>query len=186
MKNIFDNIMVDIETLGTKSNSVILSIGAVQFDITTSKTSKTFYQVLDLNETLKNSEFKIDASTLIWWINQNKKAKEVFENKNRIHPLDGINNLKNWISEINTYDDIKIWGNSNRFDLGLLENYFTYYGFETPWSYKNERDIRTLVALAPEIKNNHKWIGTSHNALDDCYNQIAYCSKIWKKLKKVK
>jgi len=40
MKKKMDNIMVDIETLGNKSNSVILSIAAVYFDLQTGKTGK--------------------------------------------------------------------------------------------------------------------------------------------------
>src|SRR5574343_1028461 len=82
MKDNFDNIMFDIETLGTKSNSVILSIAAIEFDINTSKTNKEFYKIIDLEDSLSYKDFKIDASTLIWWINQTKKAKKVFENKN--------------------------------------------------------------------------------------------------------
>ncbi len=33
-RDITYNVMIDIETLGTRSNSIILSIGAVNFDIT--------------------------------------------------------------------------------------------------------------------------------------------------------
>ena len=45
------NIMLDIETLGTRSTSVILSIGAVEFD----KTSilRAFHKRIDIDSCLR-------------------------------------------------------------------------------------------------------------------------------------
>ena len=41
---LFSHLMLDLETMGTKSNSAIISIGAVEFDILTGKTGKRILQ----------------------------------------------------------------------------------------------------------------------------------------------
>jgi hypothetical protein len=43
-------------------------------------------------------------------------------------------------------------------------------------------DVRTLVAFAPQIKEHYPFTGTVHNPIDDCKNQIGYCSAIWQKI----
>ena len=43
----------------------------------------------------------------------------------------------------------KVWGNSPRFDCGILENAFNQYGIELPWDFRKERDFRTLLDISP-------------------------------------
>jgi hypothetical protein len=78
--------------------------------------------------------------------------------------------------------EYQIWGNSARFDCGILQNAYNKAGFSIPWDFRKERCVRTLVSFAPEIKDNYKPIGTAHNAVDDCKFQIGYCSEIWRSL----
>ena len=173
----FENVMIDIETLGTKSYSAILSIAAVEFDLDTGEFGNTFYVNVD-KESCKNVGLKTDDETVEWWNNQSKEAKESLE----IHKetLDiALKMLRNFLKGKN----YKIWGNSARFDLGILANAFEIIGLEIPWIYKNERCVRTLVSFQPEIKDKMNFIGTRHNALDDCIHQIKYCSEIWNHLK---
>lgn len=81
--------------------------------------------------------------------------------------------------------DFKIWGNSVRFDVGILETAYRADGRESltlPWKFRNEMDVRTLVAFAPAIKDHYPFTGVEHNPIDDCKYQIGYCSAIWNKL----
>ena len=43
------HIMIDLETMGNKSYSAIVSIGAVKFDIKTGETGETFYRNVNLS-----------------------------------------------------------------------------------------------------------------------------------------
>ena len=70
-----NDVMIDIETLGTDPGSVILSIGAVEFDLKTGKTGEEFYQWIDL-ESSSNKGFSVSAGTIKWWMMQNKKARQ--------------------------------------------------------------------------------------------------------------
>ena len=44
----FGHLMVDIETMGNQSNSAIVSIGAVEFNMATGETGKEFYTNVSL------------------------------------------------------------------------------------------------------------------------------------------
>ena len=190
--------MIDIETFGNKSHSVILSIGAVQFDINTGETGKTFYKKIDLQSAM-DAGLKLNASTLKWWMKQKHEALvELFDGET--HKIkDALTSFGVFIEEVENefrFDGLledeeelraRVWGNGARFDLGILEDAYEALGMNTPWYFRGEMDVRTLVAFAPEIKKEmtEEFDGTEHNALHDCYHQIKYCSKIWNKLKPV-
>lgn len=175
----FKHIMIDIETMGTKSYSAILSIGAVEFDLETGCFGNTFYVNIDLDSCL-TAGLKTDDDTIEWWHNQSLEAKEALE-KYKETLLNGLKMFKKFFK----YDDYEVWGNSARFDLGILANAFEVTGIELPWNFKNERCVRTLVSFLPEVKQNMPFNGTRHNALDDCIHQIRYCSEIWNFLNKL-
>lgn len=80
--------------------------------------------------------------------------------------------------------NLQVWGNSNRFDLGALEIIYNKLKKEIPWKYSLERDVRTLVSFAPNIKKNMPFNGVKHDPIDDCKHQINYCTEIYNKLVK--
>jgi hypothetical protein len=171
-----EQVMLDIETMGTGSYSAILSIAAVKFNIETGKYTDEFYQRIDL-QTCLDVGLKIKASTVYWWMGQGDEAREDFA-KN-ISPLkDVLAYLSFFIDQ-----DSLIWGNSNSFDCGILSNAYEKIGKPIPWNFWNERDVRTLLSLMPHIKNETDKVGISHNPIDDCKFQINYCTKIWNALK---
>jgi len=73
------DIMIDLETLGTTADSVILSIGAVRFNLDTSCVfdglGDTFYQVITIDD---QSKRHISGYTLAWWMGQSKASQAVF------------------------------------------------------------------------------------------------------------
>jgi len=171
------HIMLDIETMGNGSNSAIISIGAVKFDINTGKTGETFHVKVSLGSSVSHG-LNIDPSTVLWWMQQGEEARK------KITEPGGVD-LVTALSSFNSFctPDYEIWGNSARFDLGILSDAYRKVGFSTPWDFRKERCVRTLVSFKPEVKSNLVFEGTAHDALDDCYHQIKYCTEIWKSLK---
>ena len=169
--------MVDIETFGTKPGSIILNIGAVAFDIETGKTGSIFSKDIDMKSSEK-AGLTLDLDTVKWWLSQPKDAqKEINQHKG--------GELKNvliqfamWIRD-NCPNDVQVWGNSARFDFGIIEAAYDVVGLEKPWNHFNERDVRTIVSFGKEIKDNMPFIGIKHYAIDDCKHQIKYCSEIY-------
>ncbi len=169
----YKHLMLDIETMGNGSFSSIVSIGAVEFDIYSGKTGKEFYVNIDLQSCL-DSGLTVDGSTIMWWLQQNEQARQDISNSSVLHIYEALGEFSAFFDK-----DWEIWGNSARFDCGLLQNAYNKLSLPIPWNFRKERCLRTLVSFAPHIKENYKIIGTEHNALDDCKLQIGYCSEIW-------
>jgi len=173
----FKHLMLDIETMGNESYSAITSIGAVEFDIETGETGDEFYVVVGLQSCL-DAGLIVNASTILWWMKQNDQARA------DLTGTIGIS-LKDALLSFNLFCDSKyqIWGNSARFDCGILQNAYNIVGIPIPWKYGSERCLRTLVAFNPKVKATTLNIGTAHNAIDDCKFQIKYCHETWISLK---
>lgn len=171
------NIMIDLETMGHNSNSAIVSIAAIPFDINTGEIAPAFVMNIDLDSCLK-AGLHVTAGTVWWWLAQSDKARQgIAENPSSLQSVLGL--FKIFLEE---HENASLWGNSARFDLGLLENAYNILGYETPWKFWNERCLRTLSSLSPEIKKSITFEGTEHNPVDDCLHQIKYCVAIMNKL----
>ena len=176
MKNNFKHVMIDIETMGTGSYSAIIGIAAVRFDITTGATGENVHLPICLQSCL-DAGLTVDASTIKWWLEQSDVARMTLLSGERITIARALGALNAFITE-NDY----VWGNSARFDLGLLENAYNRLKMPMPWKYYNERDVRTLAALVPSVKKQYPRTGIAHNPLDDCKYQIGYCCETYKRL----
>jgi len=118
-----------------------------------------------------------------WWWNQDPKIfREALSGTKPAQEV--INKFSDWVEAQGELVDVKVWGNSNRFDLGLLNAYFKEFDLALPWKYSNERDVRTLVAFKPEVKKEMVLEAKDlHNAVNDCYLQIKYCHAIFTQFK---
>lgn len=173
-----DNVMIDIETLGNVSNSVIVSIGAIKFDMATGENGECFYQTIDIDSCLKKGMI-VTGSTIRWWLSQSQEARDQLINGENTPIEQALDNLSEFISP----NDI-VWSNGLRFDISLLSDAYNLMGKSIPWDFRNERDVRTLVSFAPEIKRRKvdEFKSTKHHALHDCALQIQYCSEIYNKI----
>ena len=176
MENRFKHLMLDIETMGNESFSSILSIGALEFDINTGKTGNEFYVNVDLQSCV-DLGLIINASTVMWWLQQNEQARKDLIERKALPIREALIEFSKFCNK-----DYEIWGNSARFDCGILQNAYNKAGIPIPWDFRKERCVRTLVSFNPEIKKNFKAV-TEHNAISDCYYQVEYCSAIWNTLK---
>ncbi len=168
-----NNIMVDIETLSTDSNALILSIGAVKFNETI---TDHFYTTISIESSLKVNRL-IDASTIEWWMLQDDKARALFSDPNKLDLYYALLNLKTWLGSYPI-----IWGYGASFDNVILENAYKVLNIETPWFYKNSLCYRTLSTIYPNIK--FIFEGVKHNALDDAKTQAVHLIKILKHIER--
>lgn len=175
-----NNIMIDIETLGNKSNSVITSIGAVMFDMETGETGNEFYKRIDIDSCLDNG-LTVNGDTIKWWLSQNELARSEITKDGE----DLLSVLYDFSRFIKSIKNPIVWSNGLRFDISLIEDAYNKVSLSVPWQFRNERDVRTLVSFAPQVKSEtvNTWNETLHHAIQDCKLQIKYCTKIYKKLK---
>jgi len=177
----YTDVMLDLETMSKKSNGVIVSIGAVEFNLETGETGREFFEVIDIQSCL-DLGLKVEGSTLYFWLKQSQGAREaICHEPKHLHKV--LQDFNAWMSDCVKH--VNVWGNAARFDLGKLEDAYVACGYhDNPWYFRSERDVRTLVSFAPDIKASTLFVGTEHNPIDDAKHQIAYCSKIWQKINK--
>lgn len=168
----FNHLMIDIETMANESFSSIISLGAVEFDINTGQTGKEFYINISLQSCI-DLGLIVNADTIMWWMKQTDEARKSLIN-GTVNIIDALTSFSGFCN--NNY---QVWGNSARFDLGILQNAYNKANLPICWDFRKERCVRTLVSLNPEIKKDFKYNGTAHNALADCHNQIQYCYLTW-------
>lgn len=174
-----NHLMLDLETLGDKSFSIIVSIGAVIFNIETGEILDMYYTPVDIDSSLKFG-FRPTGGTIKWWMNQNDVAR-----KKITQPGIQINEMVLQFDEFFRKNEVKyIWGNSAKFDIGLMCDVYDRLGLNVPWQFRNEMCYRTLTNLYPNIKKELSYI-PSHDPIEDCQNQITILNQIYKKINNI-
>jgi hypothetical protein len=114
------HIMVDLETLGTTASSVILSVGAVKFDLMSTQIDDNgFYASISIESNLDYGR-RIQEDTLLWWLKQEAAAQNVFhEAKTTLS--DALIDFSDWIGA----DDYLVWSNGADFDLSMLTHAYS-------------------------------------------------------------
>lgn len=178
------HVMLDIETLGNKTNSVILSIGACYFDPSTGDIGSTLSMHIDVYSCAERG-LEIDASTIMWWMEQDKDAQSKITKGQK--DSDDLVVVLNKLSEF-IDSNAQVWGNGATFDNAIVKNAYDKCHLTPPWKFWNDRDVRTIVELGYQIGFNPKrdmpFEGVKHDALDDAIHQAKYVSAIWQKLTK--
>ena len=160
-------IMVDLETLSTRMDAHILTIGAIAFDTKTFEIKDSFYKRVD-SKSCEELGLHTCKETLKFWEAQSREAKEeAFSQVGRMPIADVMTDfVKFW----NKNNGDELWCNGANFDEPILSTIFDKLQLHKPWKFWNVRCLRTLMALAGL---NMKMFGpVAHNALEDCKNQL--------------
>lgn len=176
--NAANHIMIDLETIGTRPGSAILTIGAVRFDPTAADfidpqddiplslpTETAFYRRID-RESCTFLGLTEDWDTLSWWSRQTPEARrEAFDADPRHDIAEVMAEFARWCGR-----DPFPWSHGASFDVVLCEAAFERLGIRAPWKFWNVRDTRTLYDFTgekPIRDRNH------HHALHDAAAQAA-------------
>lgn len=142
------DVMIDIETLSTCQNSVIISIAAITFNLFDGSYNNPFYVNVDINSCI-DLGLEIDGNTLYWWLNQSDESinkwlpPKTHSNKSLSQCL---HDLESYI-QFDDYNNVYLWSKGPRFDLGILSNAYHKLKRKIPWKYTNERCVRTIIEL---------------------------------------
>lgn len=161
------DVMIDIETLGTRPDAMIIQIGAVYFDRETGETGPGFSANIDSSSFA--DKFSADYATVKWWFEQEEKARSLVME----HPTDLMEAISSLYDFLNK-PDVCLWSHAT-FDIPILMHAFDVAHIKFPVHYRKMRDIRTLMDLSLPGKSKVERFGVHHNALDDCKYQVAYC-----------
>lgn len=162
--SIKQHVMLDLETLGLKPNSVILSVGAALFSLD-GQIEPLYHRRITIQSCL-DAGLEVDGDTVEWWMNQKEENRgRLFAVKTK--PLGAtLWELDNVVKSVRP-NGIYVWSHGSNFDTVLYENACKKTGMSIWWDYRNVRDTRTLFDLA-----NYKYKASGiHDALDDAMNQ---------------
>lgn len=173
------DIMIDIETLGTTADSVVLSVGVVKFSGDKILDSKEY--ILPSKYQINNLHRRVQVSTIDWWSSRSNNARKVLKDVQdsdkyyHSQPHRSIEYICANILDHLVLPDVRyIWFKG--FDMGVLSHLFTQLNLDmSGYDFRKEMDFRTienLVKHTPEYQKFRKTITITHNAVDDCLNQI--------------
>lgn len=161
--------MVDNETLGTRADAVILSIGACRFDLETGKIDDSaFYAALSIEDQLTYGR-RIQEDTLLWWMKQTPAAQKVFHDPKKLSMADALEGLTEWMAKGDP--NTVIWANGPDFDLPQLAHAYAQLGWPTPWKFWNSSCVRTYKRLPGASRVKAPPADVKHNALSDAIEQ---------------
>lgn len=168
------DLMIDIETLATSADATILTIGAQGFDPFSEKyTDVTYYKRLVIDSQPTRA---VDDGTVEWWGKQGAEAMDeaLGDGDDRVDIKEALEELSKIAFRHN-----RLWANGITFDFVILEHAMAEAGVSIPWKYWQLHDARTIYKVA---KSGSAGTSNSHNALEDCCNQIDMLQKAFVKL----
>jgi exodeoxyribonuclease VIII len=156
--------MIDLETLATSPDSVILTIGAVKFNPfdLDQDFDNGFYFRIDVDEQI-NLGRNVDPSTVEWWGNQSQEVRDEAFGDDRISLDDFTVQLNKFVAGAT-----RIWAQGPVFDIVILENLYRQLKKPAPWPYYVIRDSRTLLKALGDTRSPGSLL---HNALADSVSQ---------------
>ena len=150
-----DGVVLDLETLGSVNNSVILSVGMVAVDSTKDYTfdeliKDGYYAKLDVKSQVDAGR-KIHKDTLQWGSEQGEAAQHILKPSPKdMHWSKLREDMISWLTDqgVDTHK-VKVYSRGSHFDFGLLHDLFRITEGvsqdDLPWRYWNIHDSKTVV-----------------------------------------
>ena len=180
------HLMIDLETLSTAGDAAIVQIGLAPFWIDGEGLAAEGRQIDVDPQTCIDAGFRVDWSTLHWWMMQSQEARDALPLPWVGQPIEeALKLVQDYIADIQRdtpgAERIYVWSNGATFDIPILSNAFRKFGMLDPWNYTDARDTRTLSMLAlnavkpkPAVK---------HRALDDAEAQVLWVQNMWREVR---
>lgn len=178
-----NHLVISLQTLGVEPGCTILSIGAVQFNIETGEVGPKFYKAIDKKQSLLCG-FIEEQKTIDWWKEQSIDAY-MLAHSGRNSPIAVLKAFSCWLSEVFGDQPFVTYGNSARFDLGILHAAYRLCGLQYPIDSHFERDYRTLTTLSEwtkRVRFSFPFEGLRHDPVCDAQHRAKIISLIMQRL----
>lgn len=185
-------VSLDLETLSTHKNAVVLSIGACTVSLN-GDVERTFTVNLDVQSQI-DAGLHVSADTLKWWMQQDAQVQRDAFLGDDVHPVIAIEMLRGWL-KAEGYPPVYTKG--PHFDGALLDSLAEAFKVEPAIPYRKHRDVRTIEDAFTsyitdeelqmrffEMQQNAHPGRQAHNALADAVAQAAIVRFWLEELKK--
>lgn len=175
----FKHIMIDTETLGRTPGSVVRSVAAVEFDPQTGETGRQKVWKIDLTDSIRYG-FKVEASTLKWWMMQSDEARREFVEGAETPLEDFLEDFMQFIAATDEGNDFTLWCLQLDFDVAMLRSMYSWYNLNVyrcdeevlPWNFRKVRDVRPYMDALDSAGLLPPKVADRHTPLADCLAQI--------------
>lgn len=183
--NPMTDIVIDIETLGTRPGCCVIEIGAcavrgqaIVANFSRRVVSRYSIESIKtiLNGPYPNSQLALaDADTLRWWTEPERlPTLETLLRRSRTPAYKALAMFARWICS-STPDPrrMRVWGNGPSFDLAILAEAYELTCQRLPWRYTRERCVRTALEREGLDPRGFPWqeSGPRHRALNDARHE---------------
>lgn len=170
------DVMLDIETLSTNVDALVLSIGAKTFncDFDPPQIDPGILVVPSFFEQVLQGR-RIDRDTQLWW-GQPDRAEAA---KHWIEP-DKVLTVRTALVGLGDYmrDATRVWCRGTHFDVAILDSLHQAFNLRSPWKYNAPRDVRSfteqreIVRSRPATADQKPVALPLHHPWRDCDEQI--------------
>jgi hypothetical protein len=171
--------MIDIETMSTRHDALVLSFAAQAFELRASGPwlGDTLVHVLCVREQLALGRH-VEHRTVQWWAHLDRAAaREHWLRGQQVAAQVALQALTGFL-QLHMGSSGSLWANGAAFDVTVLETLYSATGWQAvPWRYNAVRDARTVYRVCPQVRT----LGesselTPHEPLADCVAQVF---KLW-------
>lgn len=175
----FKHVMIDTETLGTTPGSVVRSVAAVEFDPRTGETGRQKVWKIDLTDSMRYG-FKVEASTLKWWMMQSDEARREFVEGVETPLVDFFEEFMEFLADTDEERDFTLWCLQLDFDVAMLRSMYSWYNLNVyrcdeevlPLNFRKVRDVRPYMDALDSAGLLPPKVADRHTPLADCMAQI--------------
>lgn len=171
-------LMLDLETLSTSPNAVVLSLGAVVFNET--EIIRTQHILFDAQEQIDTYKRHVSIKTVAWWASQSPEARVVLNPTAEAMSVRGGLSMLSLMLAGSDWEKVRVWSNGAAFDLPILHTLHQNVMREAPWKFYNECCFRTVKELYKAVPKPERAHLVAHNAVDDAIHQVQHLQAIWK------
>lgn len=156
------HISVDIETLGLRENTVVLSIGAAAFTLQPNNPNDFdkyietgFHVKFSAKEQIVDQKRTTDQSTIDWWKGQEAAAQKIFKPSSEdVGMIEGLQMFNDWV-KASGYKQGKSYTQTRglAFDIPKIEHMYQQSQIKLPFNSWMARDTRTYIDILTGVSN---------------------------------
>lgn len=177
----YNALSIDLETLGTAPGSIITQIGLCAFNDFGGELPPGHNIFVDPQSCI-DREMTATWDTLRWWLQQSDDARNVLATTPGTDIKSALQLVRQYMDAHMT-EHFTVWGYAANFDVTLLEAAFFLCSLPVPWTYRQVRCARTLLAVTKGVDKPVS--AREHVAAEDARAQAATVIECINKLRVV-
>ena len=180
MKRVWPCACIDLETLATSADAVVLEIGCVMFDPATGELGPEFHAEVEMRAP-DNRLRTIDAGTLCWWAGRMAAGADMPGMHGGVSLWQALQGLAGFMAETPRAEEFEVWAWGSDFDFGILRHAHDDAQLELPWRYSRQCDARSFCGKLGVKREGP----VTHQALADARQEAEAVMQALAKLRKI-